>query len=164
MNAIDLLVEQHRKAEQLFAQIAAAAPDQKREIFASLAEELSAHMEIEEQIFYPAVYKVDPHEVNHGQKEHDESRPVITRLLELDSGDEKFDELFQDLTDKMNHHMQEEERDLFPQVRQDLGENRLEELGDEMEDLFAEIKGNADTARKVGFTTKPGDRAMREGL
>lgn len=162
MNAINMLEEQHREAEALFAKIEAAKGDDKRELFSTLAEKLRAHMELEEQIFYPAAYKVDAGEVNHGREEHDDAKPLISDLLELDHATEQFQALFHDLKDKIDHHVKEEERDLFPECRKTMSDSELDELGDEMQDLLNEIQHSADPT--ADLKKKPGDRAMQVNL
>ncbi len=143
MNAIDMLERQHREAETLFEKIE-NAEDNKREIFTSLAQKLRIHMEIEEQIFYPAVYKVDSEEINHAREEHAKAKPVITAILELDTIDQQFDLLLADLKDKITHHVDEEEADLFPKCKEDLSPDELNELGEEMQDLMTELEDQSE--------------------
>ena len=120
MNAIDLLIQDHNEVRALFKRFEDAHEAEDTEemstVASSIFEELEVHTTIEEEIFYPAVHDTD--------------------------GDisEVVDEGVQE------HHADEEEKEMFPDVREELGEERLNELGEQMEERKATAK--ADSATK----------------
>lgn len=140
MNAIEFLVRQHREAEELFSKVADAASSEREELVTELAHKLSAHMEIEEEVFYPAIYEVDSEEIHHAIEEHDEAKVVLDKLLDTDVNDARFNATLKDLKEKVMHHVKEEERDLFPKVRRETSAEELEDLYFEMQDLLEEIE------------------------
>jgi hemerythrin superfamily protein len=138
MKATDLLEEQHRDVEKLFESLERAeTPAKKREIFEELASSLVAHDAIERELFYPACEKamgmtelLGESLVEHGVIEFS--------LYEADQAQAKkdFDFKVKVLKEMVEHHVEEEEDQFFPQVEKALGDESLEELGQKMEQRF----------------------------
>jgi hemerythrin superfamily protein len=144
MDAIKLLETQHRKVEDLFAQIEEATEaDEKEAIFGEIADNLAAHATIEEQIFYPAVYKGDARELlDEAVEEHLAIKRILADLLDMDGDDDQFDAKIKVCKEQVEHHVKEEEGELFKKVRKQLDKEELERLGARMEKLFeTEIGG-----------------------
>ncbi|MDP9020107.1 MAG: hemerythrin domain-containing protein [Actinomycetota bacterium] len=142
MDAITLLRNDHKTVERLFKQFEKAEKagddDTKGSVVDSIIEELSVHAAIEEQEFYPAVRAALPtveDEVLEGLEEHHIVKWTLSELAGMDPGDERFDPKVTVLIESVRHHVEEEEGELFPQVRQALGRKRLGEIGDAMEEL-----------------------------
>ena len=140
MDAIELLKSDHDEVRGLFEQFRKAkeAEDssQMRQLQKEIFNELETHTRIEEDIFYPAVRDLDDEDltetVAEGIQEHHVVK-VLMREIEDVSGDETFESKMSVLMENVEHHADEEEQELFPDLRQKMGEPRLQELGAEME-------------------------------
>lgn len=153
MEATEGLKAQHRQAEQLFSEIEQAqSPDAKRQLMQELADKLTLHMDLEENLFYPAVEEVDEGKVKHSYEEHNEVKPILARLLTLEGDEPEFAQLLQKAKESIEHHVREEEEELFPKCFEVLGADGLEDLGEEMEEW---IKTSIATASKEGSTQSP---------
>lgn len=144
-DAIALLKEDHRAVEKLFNQFEEAKGDERKEKLARrICLELSIHTRIEEEIFYPACKgKVDEDLLKESYVEHDAAKLLIAEI-EAGSGesDEFFDAKVQVLSEQIDHHVEEEEKELFPEVRKaDLDLKSLgEQLSTRKRELMKEYK------------------------
>ncbi|MFG2988963.1 hemerythrin domain-containing protein [Streptomyces sp. NPDC048257] len=139
MDGIVLLKEDHKTVEKLFKRFEKAgesAHAEKREIADQVIAELTTHTWIEEKIFYPAAREAAPDTKDHVLESVEEHHVVLWMLSELkglDPADERFDAKMSVLMENVRHHVEEEEKEWFPDVRKAMGRNRLNELGEEME-------------------------------
>ncbi len=139
MDAITLLKTDHKAVEKLFKQFEKAgerALKAKEDTVAGIIKELSVHAAIEEQVFYPSVRAEVPDvadEVLEGLEEHHIVKWVLSELDGMKPTDERFDPKVTVLIEMVRHHVEEEEGEMFPQVRAALGRKRLGEIGDLME-------------------------------
>jgi hemerythrin superfamily protein len=140
MNAIDLLESQHREVERLFADIEAAGePQRKEQLFAELADALAIHTRIEELIFYPESKEARTEGLlREAVEEHLAVKRIISDILDIEATDPTFDAKCKVLKELVEHHVEEEEGQLFAQVRKLFDDARLEELGHELEAMAAE--------------------------
>src|ERR1044071_6552561 len=115
MNAIKMLKQQHREVEKLFKQFeAATSAGPQREVFEEIADALAVHATIEERHFYPAVKEKQTEEILlESVEEHLEIKRVIADLLQMDAGDEAFEAKVKVLQEDIEHHVEEEETELF---------------------------------------------------
>jgi hemerythrin superfamily protein len=133
MNAIEMLEEQHRDVEDLFEEIEEAEGAEKQEVFAEIADQLVIHSAIEEKHFYPAVKARQTEDLlRESLEEHLAAKRIIADLLDLKVDDEQFDAKVDVLKEMIQHHVKEEEDELFPKVRKLLGADELEALAQEM--------------------------------
>ena len=136
MKATDLLKKQHREVEALFGQAKKAKSIERRRVLDEITEKLRAHMMIEEEIFYPAVRELDTKKTDEmipeAYEEHHVVKLVIDELPEVDLEDERFDAKVTVLSELIEHHVEEEEKEMF-KAAEKLGSERLSELGSEME-------------------------------
>jgi hemerythrin superfamily protein len=142
MNAIDLLKSQHRAVEDLFSKLEnAKSAKAKLPIFEKLADNLAAHATIEEHQFYPAVKATRTEDILlESLEEHLGIKRVLADLLDIDVDDDTFDAKVKVLQEQVEHHVEEEEGDLFPKVKKLLDKDELEALGQEMSAEFAELE------------------------
>ncbi|MEU4353293.1 hemerythrin domain-containing protein [Streptomyces virginiae] len=139
MDAIVLLRDDHKTVEKLFKQFEKTGDedtDERRRIADQVVEELTVHAWIEEQIFYPAAREAAPDTTDHILESIEEHHAVVWMLSELkgmDAADERFKAKMSVLMENVRHHVEEEEKDWFPDVRKAMGRNRLTELGERME-------------------------------
>jgi hemerythrin superfamily protein len=139
MDAVELLESQHREVEGLFEQLREAESARERgELFAELADQLAAHTKIEETIFYPKVCDEDTSELlHHSVEEHLAAKRVIAELLDMKPSDAAFMRKIDELEELVRDHVEDEELELFPQVRElDID---LDALARRMEKKFADL-------------------------
>ncbi|MFJ9776336.1 hemerythrin domain-containing protein [Kitasatospora sp. NPDC101157] len=140
MDAIVLLKDDHKTVEKLFKEFEKAGDEahaEKRRIADRVIEELTVHALIEEQVFYPAAREAAPDTGDHVLESVEEHHVVVWMLSELagmDPEDERFDAKMTVLMENVRHHVEEEEKEWFPQVRKAMGRNRLVELGEQLEE------------------------------
>ncbi|HVJ20778.1 MAG TPA: hemerythrin domain-containing protein [Polyangiaceae bacterium] len=137
MDAIELLKQQHREVESLFEEIENADDDdEKLELVQDLANSFAAHGTIEERIFYPAAYRDSTKEVlNEAVEEHLSAKRLFADILALKAGD-TLDAKLKVVKEQIEHHVKEEEYELFPKVRNLFDPAALETMGAEMEKLY----------------------------
>ena len=144
-DAIALLKEDHRAVEKLFKDFEGAKGDGRKEKLArQICLQLTVHTTIEEEIFYPACKgKIEEDLLKEAYVEHDSAKLLIAEI-EAGSGesDDFFDAKVQVLSEQIEHHVKEEEGELFPQVRKaDLDLKRLgEQLAQRKKELVKEYK------------------------
>jgi len=141
VNAIELLKTQHEEAKGLFKKIEKAEDDEKQDLFERLADALAVHATIEEKQFYPATRNARTEEMlQEAVEEHLSAKRLIADLLEMIPDDPQFDAKVAVLKEQVEHHIEEEEEDLFPKVRKMLEADELEDLGVVMEDMAEDLK------------------------
>jgi hemerythrin superfamily protein len=141
MDAITLLKKQHAEVKSLFSQFKKTdEPDQQRQLFEQIADNLAAHCEIEEKLFYPAVFVEDLEGmVKEAVEEHLSAKRVIADLLELEPGDSQYEAKVSVLSELIDHHVREEHEELFPSVREEMSGKDLKALGAQMEAMFQDL-------------------------
>ena len=133
MNAIDMLEEQHREVDDLFEELSDAKGQRKEDLFAEIADKLAVHAAIEERNFYPAVRERRTEDiVLESMEEHLQIKRVLVDLMSTDIQDRAFDARVKVLKEEVEHHVEEEESELFPKVRRLMTDDELEALGQEM--------------------------------
>ena len=133
MNAIDLLVTQHRQMEAALEALLDAPPDRRLEQFLSTADLLMAHVIVEETRFYPAVRARRTEDILlESLEEHLSLKRLVADLLDLPADDRRFEPKLHVLEEQARHHHHEEEDHLFPKVRNLLSEEELGRLGRDM--------------------------------
>jgi hemerythrin-like domain-containing protein len=140
MKATELLKKQHREVKGLFRETKkATGAKARRSGMEEIATKLTAHMAIEEDIFYPAVAEVGTKKaeeiVPEAYEEHHVAKLVLAELPKVDPDDERFAAKMTVLEELIEHHVEEEEKEMF-QVAEKLGTERLADLGAEMEAAF----------------------------
>jgi hemerythrin superfamily protein len=132
-DAIALLKEDHRTVEKLFEDFESAKGDGRKEKLArQICLELSVHTMIEEEIFYPACEgKIEEDMLKEAYVEHDGAKLLMAEI-EAGNGqsDEYFDAKVKVLSEQIEHHVEEEEKELFVEVRK--AEIDLKALGERM--------------------------------
>jgi len=155
MDALTLLMSQHKEVKSIFEELEETEDhDDKLALFEELADALAAHAAIEEKIFYPMAYSSDTQDLlNEAVEEHLAAKRLLADLLKMSPDDEKFDAKVKVLKEQIEHHVEEEETELFPKVRADLDASTLEMLGAQMEDMY-DSEMEEGPADKVPLETK----------
>ncbi len=142
MKATDLLKQQHQEVSRLFKAIESAkGKADKRRLFMELASNLVAHDGIERDIFYPACEDTMGLSDDLGEAlvEHGVIEFALYQSNEaLDEDD--FDFKCKVLSEMVEHHVEEEEKEFFPKVEKALSAESLESLGEDMAEAFDEAR------------------------
>lgn len=137
-NAIELLKAEHSVVAALLEKIAHTterAEVARDGLFAKLKLNLDAHTHIEETIFYPAIKEAkETHEITlEAYEEHAVVKELLVQLAKEDHQTEEWTAKFTVLKENIEHHVKEEESDMFPKTKKILNEEKLEELGAKMQ-------------------------------
>jgi hemerythrin-like domain-containing protein len=138
MNAITLLTEDHDKMKKLLSELETTTErgvKTRAELFSTIKGELTIHEIIEEEIFYPEL-KAHPKAediVLEGYEEHHVVDLVMKELEETPVDDESWGAKAKVMKENVEHHMEEEEGEMFKQARSVFDRDELEDLGERME-------------------------------
>lgn len=138
MKATSLLESQHRKVEALFKKLKSGRSDAES-VLEELSDSLAAHMAIEQELFYPRVKEVDEDLINESYEEHAVAELALKRLIATSPEEEAFTARATVLEELIQHHVEEEEKQLFPEIEKALDEELLMQLGKEMKARFDEV-------------------------
>ena len=136
MNALDILKQDHQKVKGLFQEVRKESDRGKqKELFDKINTELEVHTHIEETVFYPAI---DEHEefkdmVAEALEEHQAAKTLLDELEELGADNHDFGSKLQQLMEAVEHHVEEEEGEMFPKIQEVFGEDELDQLGQDLE-------------------------------
>jgi hypothetical protein len=137
MDAIAMLKADHDKVKELLTRLDSTTErgvKVREELFATIKGELTVHEIIEEEIFYPAL-KEHPKAkaiVLEGYEEHHVVDTVMAELEGLDVSDETWGAKATVMKENVEHHIEEEEAEMFKQAREVFDRQELEDLGDRM--------------------------------
>ncbi|WP_375746931.1 MULTISPECIES: hemerythrin domain-containing protein [Pseudomonas] len=148
MNAIDLLKTDHEKVKGILNQLSEStdrALKKRAELLEKLELEITIHTQLEEQILYPAFKEAGGKEQDEMYYEAKEEHRTVDSLVlpDLKSTDPSTPEFagrVKVVKELLEHHIEEEETEMFPQAKKLLGNAKLEELGKEMEVMKASLK------------------------
>ena len=136
-DAVSLLSADHAEVKQMFETYRQlvdenADDEQRGELARKICSMLTVHAEIEEEIFYPAMRENvdDELTLDEAEVEHASAKELIEQLESMDPGDALYDAKVIVLGEYVDHHVQEEENELFPQA---------EKAGLDLDDLGAEL-------------------------
>lgn len=141
MDALDLLKQDHETMKKLLSELEKTEqPKKKRELYLQIHQELKLHEKLEETLLYPELqeHRETSDVAEEGYQEHHIADVMAEEMKSIDADDEVFDAKAKVLKELIEHHIEEEEGEMFPKARKVLGKERLMELGDEMEDMKEE--------------------------
>jgi hemerythrin superfamily protein len=121
MNALEVLKQDHQKVKGLFQEARQGTDRNKRkELFDKIDTELEIHTHIEETIFYPAIEEHEEFKemVAEALEEHQEAKMLLDELEELGADNHDFSSKLQQLMEAVEHHVEEEEGEMFPKIRE----------------------------------------------
>jgi hemerythrin superfamily protein len=121
-DAVSLLVKDHKDVKAMFNKfdkLADRSTVGKKEIANQICRALTLHTQLEEEIFYPAVRIAikDDDLMEEALVEHAAAKELIAEIEDMDPGDDLYDAKVHVLSEQIDHHVQEEEDEMFPQVR-----------------------------------------------
>jgi hemerythrin superfamily protein len=128
MDVTKMLEADHRQVEALFEQIEKADGADRQPLLEELGTALKAHMELEESVLYPAMESVTGAEaVEEGVVEHDLGRKGLDAVFALAPDEPGFGAALDSAKAGIAHHVEEEEKEIFPKLRKK-GEKILAEV------------------------------------
>ena len=168
MDAFNLLKADHRKVEELFEQLESARGQAKMRVFEEIKAELELHTHIEETVFYPALEKPkQTHDLTlEAYEEHDVVKKLLQELSRAKTANEEWEAKAKVLQENVEHHVEEEEGELFPKAEAALSEEQIETLGEQMEAEKERKQGSASksskkSAKKSASKTKSASTAQK---
>ena len=150
MNALDLLRDDHSKIKKLLKQLEPSTESldpssqvsKRRDLFEQIRGLLVVHEVIEEEIFYPTL-KQHPRSKEialEGYEEHDVVNTLMAELEAMPYDDETWGAKCNVMIENLEHHIEEEEEDMFPKAERVLGDRELDDLGAAMAARKAEAE------------------------
>lgn len=164
--AIELLTEDHRKVQKLFRQAERVKDDTERlrPIVEQACAALTRHSEIEEQYLYPVLHDSikETDLIAEAEVEHGSAKQLIEQLQGGDVEDEQYAATFTVLGEYVNHHIKEEEGEIFPKAKRARGdfEPLVEALMQEHAEAGDMARG-ARASRRAEQEEEPGRRSAR---
>ena len=144
-DAVSLLTSDHAEVKQMFEEYRQlvqdnADDDRRDELAAEICSALTVHAEIEEDIFYPALRErlEDDLALDQAEVEHAIARDLIEQIVAMEPDDALFDARVLVLAEYVEHHVQEEESEIFPQAEKSGID--LDELGAELAERRHELR------------------------
>jgi len=135
-DAIALLTEDHNKVKKMFKEFEKLCKknddEGKEELATQICKELTVHAQLEEEIFYPVVREAidDDELMNEAVVEHTTAKDLIAQIQSMRVSDPMYDAVVKVLGEYINHHVEEEQNEIFPKARK--SKLDLEEIGREM--------------------------------
>ena len=142
-DAIDFLINDHNYLKKLFKEFESMdkdAYDLKKTAALTICDFLDVHTDIEEQIFYPKIGPAinDADMINEALVEHGASKDLMAKIREMSPEEELFDANVHVLKEQIEHHVDEEEEEMFPEVRKTSLD--LLKLGEQMQARKKELE------------------------
>ncbi|HEV7398172.1 MAG TPA: hemerythrin domain-containing protein [Pyrinomonadaceae bacterium] len=143
MDAFELLKADHKKVAELFDLLETATGKRKLDVFKQIKLELDLHAHVEETIFYPALEKPDEtHDLTlEAYEEHEVIKTLLAELAGARSADDEWQAKAKVLRENVEHHVDEEENELFDKADDALSDEEIERLGLRMEAEKARQQG-----------------------
>jgi hemerythrin-like domain-containing protein len=122
-DAVAMLTAEHREVKQLFdqfEQLSDRAKATKKKLADQICNALILHTTIEEEIFYPALRAASKEagdKLDEAIVEHASAKDLIAQIQEIDPEDELYDAKVKVLSEQVEHHVQEEEKEMFPMAK-----------------------------------------------
>lgn len=140
MDIYNYLKKDHRKISDLFAKIISSkGAHERKSLFEELKNELLVHIKTEHETFYKALKHSLPGKIDHADEEHSEIKKALAKVDDLSSESTEWLVQLGELKNIVEHHVKEEEGEIFHSAKKILSEKKAKELAEEMETLKADI-------------------------
>ena len=145
MDAFELLKKDHEKVSGIFEKLDSTTErgvKTREELFTQLKQELDVHARIEEEILYPVLKEAKETEdlTLEAYEEHNVVKQLLAELEALPKDDETWGAKLTVLKENVEHHVEEEEGELFDGAREVLSREQIEELGTRLEEAKLQQK------------------------
>jgi len=135
MDVITFLKDEHDEAKAVFKKLEKAEGAAAQKLWNQLSSMLSLHEELEETLLYPQLKKAETDLILEAYQEHHVMDVLIGELNELKPTDETWEPKIKVLQENTEHHIEEEEGELFPKVRKIWDTARRQEVGRQMQEM-----------------------------
>jgi hemerythrin-like domain-containing protein len=165
MDAFELLKADHKKVAELFDLLETASGKRKLDVFKRIKSELEVHTHIEETIFYPALEKPEEtHDLTlEAYEEHNVVKTLLAELSGARSATNEWQAKAKVLRENVEHHVDEEENELFDKANDALSHEEIEALGGRMAAEKARKEGRP-VPKKSGTRDETKKSAARPGI
>ena len=148
MDPFELLKEDHEKVKKLLEELDSTTErgvKTRQELFSKVQREMKVHEAIEEEILYPALKEHSKAKdiVLEGYEEHDVVDRLMGELAALPVEDEAWGAKLSVMKENVEHHIEEEEDEMFSKAREVLDDDALSQLGDRMAARKKELEATA---------------------
>lgn len=156
-DAVSLLERDHKNVKALFAKFESlghAALVSKKKIAHQICLELTKHTIAEEEIFYPAMREIEVDVkglMDEAAVEHAAAKDLIAQILTMEPGDDLYDAKVKVLSEQIEHHVKEEEGEMFPKAKK--SELNLVSLGEAIQERKDEITLPSPQLRKLQWVS-----------
>lgn len=158
-SAIELLKTDHDKVESLFETVKANEDGNNAATFKKIKQELDVHAHIEETVFYPHLLENGDAElkkiVREGIEEHTQVKTLLAELAELPGTSATFKAKLKVLMENVEHHVEEEEDEMFPMVEDQIPEDTLQRIGSLMKAEKAKVTKMAPAKKAKASAASP---------
>jgi hemerythrin superfamily protein len=143
MNVFEVLKQDHQKAREIFSKIAATSNGAKKtreQLFQQLKRELLAHAHAEEKHFYPMLKNKEQvgDMIKEGISEHHEVEKKLKDIEKMSMETDEWLSSLKELQESVEHHVEEEEGEIFPKAQKILEAKQVDELGDKVKEYEAQ--------------------------
>lgn len=147
-DAISVLKSHHRQVESLFKHVLLSEDaSTRKELLREIGSLLAMHTKIEEEIFYPAVKEIGTEKAEEMMLEAVEEHHVVDLVLaeipKVDPAADTFEAKMTVLRELIEHHVEEEQDEVFPMAEKRLGKERIAELGERLEERSEALEARA---------------------
>lgn len=146
MSVSQILKRDHAEVKKLFKQWEKAEENEQLEIAQQCMRLLTAHTAMEEELVYPVMREMgmEPDLVNEAMEEHLVAKNLIREMSDLDWEDEAFKAKFMVLMEAVQHHVEEEEKEMLPKFEKEGDKQQLKELTKTLEERHDDFVGMAE--------------------
>jgi hemerythrin-like domain-containing protein len=143
MDALELLKDDHKRMKKLLNEVEEtnrSEAQRRRELYRQIRSELKLHERMEETLLYPELKQhEETREITlEGFEEHHAANLILDELCDVPVGDETWGPKAKVLKEMIEHHIEEEEGEMFKGAKRVLGKERLEEIGQRMQQMKEE--------------------------
>jgi hemerythrin superfamily protein len=121
-DALSLLIKDHKDVKEMFEQfegLSDRSKATKKKVADQICQALTVHTQLEDEIFYPAVREAvsDDDLMDEALVEHASAKELIEQIQSMEADDDLYDAKVKVLSEQVEHHVREEEDEMFPKVR-----------------------------------------------
>lgn len=142
----DILKQDHDMARDLFEQIEEDEDGENRqELFSTLQTALQDHMDLEEKLFYPVLQENEESsdKALESLEEHHLAKMVLSEINSVDMDDDRWMAKFKVFQEVVNHHMQEEEKNIFKMVKKIMEPDQIKDITDQIQQMKSQAEKKA---------------------
>lgn len=147
-DAFSMLIDDHREVDRLFQEFEQSGD---YGIAKKICEELTMHATLEEELIYPLYRsKVETMGADEARREHQEAKDIIARIESLGPDDPDLRSAMEELKQSVQHHVEEEENDLFPRMQAKIADT-VNTLGADLVERKKQLVENFGDDREIGL-------------